>query len=30
MTERLRQIERVYHAALEHDESEWGSFLETA
>jgi serine/threonine protein kinase/tetratricopeptide (TPR) repeat protein len=28
MTERLRQIERLYHAALEHDEAEWGPFLE--
>src|SRR5215469_14471550 len=30
MTQRLRQIERLYHAALEHDESEWRSFLDTA
>jgi serine/threonine protein kinase/Flp pilus assembly protein TadD len=28
MTPRLRQIERLYHAALEHDESEWGTFLD--
>jgi len=30
MTERLIQIERLYHAALEHDESDWRSFLDTA
>ena len=30
MTERLQQIERLYHAALEHDESEWDAFLERA
>jgi serine/threonine protein kinase/Tfp pilus assembly protein PilF len=30
MSERLRQIERVYHATLEHDESEWKSFLAEA
>ena len=29
MTPRLQQIERLYHAALEHDESEWGTFLDT-
>ena len=29
MTPRLQQIERLYHAALEHDESEWGMFLDT-
>jgi eukaryotic-like serine/threonine-protein kinase len=28
MSERLRQIERLYHAALEHDQSEWKSFLD--
>jgi serine/threonine protein kinase len=28
MTERLQQIERLFHAALEHDESEWQSFLD--
>ena len=28
MTERLRQIERLYHAALEHQESEWDAFLD--
>src|SRR6516162_5637320 len=28
MTVRLQQIERLYHAALEHDESEWGAFLD--
>jgi serine/threonine protein kinase/predicted Zn-dependent protease len=28
MTERLRQIERLYHAALEHEEAEWGAFLD--
>jgi serine/threonine protein kinase/Tfp pilus assembly protein PilF len=27
MTERLQQIERLYHAALEHQESEWDAFL---
>ena len=30
MNERLRQIERLYHAALEHDESEWEVFLDAA
>src|SRR3984893_12073974 len=30
MTERLRQIERLYHAALEQDESECDAFLEAA
>jgi serine/threonine protein kinase/predicted Zn-dependent protease len=30
MTESLRQIERIYHAALERDESEWESFLDSA
>jgi serine/threonine protein kinase/predicted Zn-dependent protease len=30
MSERLRQIERLYHATLEHNESEWKSFLEKA
>ena len=30
MTERLQQIERLYHAALEHDEAEWGTFLDAA
>jgi len=30
MTERLRQIERLYHAALEQDESECDAFLESA
>jgi len=30
MTERLRQIERLYHAALEREEAEWGSFLDAA
>ncbi len=30
MSERLRQIERLYHATLEHDESEWKSFLAEA
>jgi eukaryotic-like serine/threonine-protein kinase len=28
MTERLQQIERLYHAALEQQEAEWGAFLE--
>jgi tetratricopeptide (TPR) repeat protein len=28
MTPRLRQIEHLYHAALEHDESEWETFLD--
>src|SRR5579862_4860798 len=28
MTERLRQIERLYHAALEHDEADWSAFLD--
>jgi eukaryotic-like serine/threonine-protein kinase len=28
MNERLRQIERLYHAALEHDEAEWAAFLD--
>jgi len=28
MTERLQQIERLYHAALEHQESEWDAFLD--
>jgi hypothetical protein len=28
--ERLRQIECLYHAALEHDESEWEVFLDAA
>ena len=27
---RLRQIECLYHAALEHDESEWEVFLDAA
>ena len=27
MNERFRQIEGLYHAALEHDESEWEVFL---
>ena len=30
MNERLRQIEGLYHAALEHDESEWEVFLDAA
>jgi serine/threonine protein kinase len=30
MTERLRQIEFLYHAALEHDESRWSAFLDRA
>ena len=30
MTDRLRQIERLYHAALEQEESEWDAFLEVA
>src|SRR5690349_9076747 len=30
MTERLSEIERLYHAALERDESEWKSFLDEA
>ena len=30
MSERLRQIERLYHAALEHEESDWESFLDKA
>jgi serine/threonine protein kinase/Tfp pilus assembly protein PilF len=30
MTERLRQIECLYHAALEHEEAEWGPFLDAA
>ena len=30
MTERLRQIERLYHAALEQSESECAAFLQTA
>src|SRR5215469_3008002 len=30
MTERLRQIESLYHAALEHDESRWATFLDSA
>ena len=30
MTERLRQIEFLYHAALEHDESRWPAFLDRA
>jgi len=30
MTERLRQIECLYHAALEHEEVEWGPFLDAA
>jgi len=30
MTERLRQIESLYHAALEHEEAEWGPFLDAA
>ena len=30
MTERLRQIELLYHAALEHDESGWTAFLDSA
>ena len=30
MNERLRQIECLYHAALEHDESEWEVFLDAA
>ena len=29
MTERLEQIERLYHAALEQEEKQWGAFLET-
>jgi len=28
MTVHLQQIERLYHAALEHDESEWEAFLD--
>jgi len=28
MTERLQQIERLYHAALEQQEAGWGAFLE--
>jgi len=28
MTVRLQQIERLYHAALEHDESKWEAFLD--
>ena len=28
MTPRLQQVERLYHAALEHDESDWGTFLD--
>jgi hypothetical protein len=30
ITERLRQIELLYHAALEHDESAWATFLDRA
>jgi serine/threonine protein kinase/predicted Zn-dependent protease len=30
MSERLQEIERIYHAALERDESEWPSFLDAA
>jgi serine/threonine protein kinase len=30
MNERLRQIERVYHATLEHAESEWETYLDAA
>jgi serine/threonine-protein kinase len=30
MTERLQQIELLYHAALEHDESTWPTFLDSA
>ena len=30
MTKRLEQIERIYHAALERDESEWATFLDVA
>jgi hypothetical protein len=30
MTERLRQIELLYHAALEHDESARATFLDSA
>jgi len=30
MNERLQEIERLYHAALEHDEAERGSFLDEA
>jgi serine/threonine protein kinase/predicted Zn-dependent protease len=30
MTERLQQIERIYHDALERNESEWKSFLDFA
>ena len=30
MSERLQQIERIYHAALERDETEWESFLDAA
>ncbi len=28
MSERLRQIERLYHAALERDEADWSAFLD--
>src|SRR5215469_13092070 len=30
MSERLQQIESLYHAALEHDESAWAAFLDSA
>lgn len=30
MSNRLEQIERLYHAALERDEAEWGPFLDEA
>ncbi len=30
MADRLQQIERLYHAALERNESEWESFLDSA
>jgi serine/threonine protein kinase/Tfp pilus assembly protein PilF len=30
MTERSQQIEHLYHAALEHEEAEWGTFLDQA
>src|SRR5580704_7418482 len=30
MTERLQEIERLYHAALEREEAEWKSFLDAS
>ena len=30
MTERLQEVERLYHAALERNETEWAAFLDSA